>query len=164
MRVFLLLILITCISQSLNAQNTAVVAKTSQQLYNPLANAEEELNAAKQKAAASQKHVLAFIGGNWCPWCVRLNKFISGNDSLKAVLQDNYEVVYINYSKEQKNEKVLQALSNPNRFGFPVIVILDNKGRNIMTQNTGLLESGNSYDAKKVYEFLSNWTYSALNK
>jgi len=72
-------------------------------------------------------------------------------------------VVKVNYSKENKNVDVLEQLEKPQRFGFPVLVILDSDGRRIHTQDTGLLESGDGYDHKKVLNFLKNWTPNALN-
>ncbi|GAB6279950.1 MAG: hypothetical protein STSR0006_19930 [Lentimicrobium sp.] len=51
----------------------------------------------------------------------------------------------------------------PQRFGFPVFVILNQKGERIHTQDSGLLESGENYDDKKVIQFLKNWSPKALD-
>jgi hypothetical protein len=53
-------------------------------------------------------------------------------------------------------------LENPQRFGFPVLVVLNSNGQRIHTQDSGLLESGDGYDPKKVIGFLKNWTPAAL--
>lgn len=74
----------------------------------------------------------------------------------------SYIIVHINYSNENKNPEVLKSLGYPQRFGFPVLIILDGKGNRMHTQDTGLLELGDSYDRKKVITFLNNWTPSAL--
>lgn len=137
-------------------------APSVQKVYHPEANAAQDIATAKQRALKEKKHIMIFVGGNWCTWCMRLDRFLKDNDSLKTLLNE-YEVVHVNYSKENKNEKVLHSLQEPQRFGFPVIVILDHKGRQIMTQNTGYLEEGKGYSAERIAQFLSVWTYKKIN-
>lgn len=132
-------------------------------LYNPAANAAADIKKATQQAAKEKKHVLLQIGGNWCIWCKRLNKFIEDDASLKGYQDSNYVVYHLNYSKENQNLPVLKQLGFPQRFGFPVLVILDGKGNRLHTQNSGLLESGSSYDSKKILEFFKQWSPTALD-
>ncbi|HVI47024.1 MAG TPA: thioredoxin family protein [Chitinophaga sp.] len=131
-------------------------------IYSPTANAKADLAAARQKAAAEKKHVLLQIGGNWCIWCKRFYKFVEDDPALKEAVNKNYVVYHLNYSKENKNLPILKELGYPQRFGFPVLVVLDAKGNRLHTQNTGLLESADSYDQKKVAEFLKQWSPTAL--
>src|SRR6185437_16961218 len=102
------------------------------------------------------------IGGNWCIWCMRFNEFVH-SDSLWHTLNDNYVVVHVNYSPENKNEKVLARLGYPQRFGYPVFVILDSKGNRIHTQSSGYLEEGKGHSKAKVAEFLRQWSPAALD-
>ena len=53
-------------------------------------------------------------------------------------------------------------LSNPARFGFPVLVILDEKGNVIHIQDSSYLEEGQGYNAKKVEGFFQKWTPTAV--
>lgn len=131
-------------------------------IYNPNADAKADIARAINKARQENKHVFIQIGGNWCPWCVKLHNFLNSDSVLTDILSNNYVVVKVNYSKENKNIEVLKQLENPQRFGFPVLVILDSSGRRIHTQDSGLLESGDGYDRKKVLNFLKNWTPEAL--
>lgn len=133
-------------------------------IYNPNANAKEDIQKAISDAKESNKNVLIQIGGNWCPWCVQLHKLFESNDTIKSIINDNYVWILVNYSKENKNLDIMKALSNPQRFGFPVLVILDYNGTRIHTQDTGLLESGKGYDNKKIIGFLKNWTVKVINK
>lgn len=59
---------------------------------------------------------------------------------------------------------MLERLNNPERFGFPVLVVLDGKGNVIHTQDSSLLEEGNGYNRDKVIRFFSNWTPEAVNR
>ncbi|MEJ5317147.1 MAG: thioredoxin family protein [Tenuifilum sp.] len=131
-------------------------------IYNPNADAKAEIAAAINKAKQENKHVFIQIGGNWCPWCVKLHNFMNADSTISEILTKNYVVVKVNYSKENKNLDVLKKLEKPQRFGFPVLVILNSNGNRIHTQDSGLLESGDGYDRKKVLNFLKNWTPEAL--
>ncbi|RQO30730.1 thioredoxin family protein [Taibaiella sp. KBW10] len=162
MKSFWFLLLFFIAGLQTRAQNQASKPPAAK-VYHPEANAKQELDQAKKKAAKEKKHIIVFIGGNWCPWCMRLDRFMKENDSLHTLLEE-YEVVHINYSKENKNEAVLNALQRPQRFGFPVIVILNQKGQQIMTQNTSFLEEGKGYNTEKVAAFLKSWTYNIINK
>lgn len=75
----------------------------------------------------------------------------------------DYVFVLLNYSKENKNPDVLADLGFPQRFGFPVFVILDEEGSRIHTQNSAYLEEDKSYNEKKVLQFLRHWTPAALD-
>jgi len=132
-------------------------------VYDPKANAQLEINKAVARAAKEHKHVFLQVGGNWCKWCKYFNTLVTKNDTLGRLLNDNYVVLHINYSPENKNEKVLAKLSYPQRFGFPVFVVLDAKGNRLHTQNSAYLEKGQGHDPKLVAEFLRHWSPAALD-
>ncbi|MBV7532606.1 thioredoxin family protein [Chitinophaga sp. sic0106] len=133
-----------------------------QHIYNPEANAKADIAAAVQQAAKEKKHVLLQIGGNWCIWCKRFYKFVEDDSTLKSTMESNFVVYHLNYSKENKNLPILKELGYPQRFGFPVFVVLDANGNRLHTQNSGLLESADSYDKKKVGDFFKQWGPAAL--
>lgn len=132
-------------------------------IYNPSASAELQIKDAVAKARKEDKHVLLQIGGNWCIWCIRFHNFVNSDTSLSNLQDKNYITAHINYSDENKNDMLMQRLEYPNRFGFPVFVILDATGKRIHTQNSAYLEEGKGYNQKKVAEFLTHWSPAALN-
>jgi len=150
---FLLFGLLSCFGFSQNSFN----------LYNPEADAEKDIAEAVAKAKAENKHVFLQLGGNWCGWCKVFHELTTQDEELKNYIEANFEVVHVNYSKENTNEKVLASLDYPQRFGFPVFVILDQNGKRIHTQNSGYLEEGNGHSKKKILEFLNQWSPAALN-
>jgi thioredoxin-related protein len=139
-------------------------ANDSTKLYDPYANVSKDLAASLARAKKEKKHVLLQIGGNWCVWCYRFNSFIQMDKELKGLLDNNYVTYHLNYSKENKNLDYLKKLGFPQRFGFPVLVVLDADGNRIHTQDSVLLEKGNGYDKDKVKTFLMNWAPAALNE
>ncbi len=155
-KMFIILGLFAIVNFPVSAQETKVT------IYNPSADAKYEINAAVKKAVSENKHVLIQVGGNWCPWCVKLHNLYS-ESSIDSILKADYILVMVNYSKENKNVEVLKELDFPQRFGFPVLVVLNQKGIRIHTQDTGFLEGGTGYDIKKVAEFLNGWTVKAVS-
>ena len=132
-------------------------------LYHPEADAKADIKTAIEKAAKEGKHVMLQVGGNWCGWCIRFNDKLISNDTLKTAFEKSYVIYHLNYSKENQNEDVLASLGYPQRFGFPVFVILDGKGNRIHTQSSGYLESGKGYSTKEVVDFFNQWSPAALD-
>jgi len=143
--------------------NNCIAQQNKINLYNPLRDANKQIDSAIAIASKENKHLLLQVGGNWCSWCVMLHKFYSSEPQIDSALKADYIVEYINYSKENKNSEVLKRLDFPQRFGFPVLVIIDTKGRRIHTQNTVYLEEGRGYNKVKILDFLKQWTPSAIN-
>jgi thiol:disulfide interchange protein len=137
-------------------------ATAADSLYHPKADARKEIALAVAKARAQKKQVLIQAGGNWCGWCIEFNRFVTNDTSLHSIIQANYIVYHLNYSQENKNPAIFKEYGFPNRFGFPVFLVLNADGKLIHTQNSSYLELGKSYDAPKVKEFLLSWTNKAL--
>ncbi len=131
-------------------------------IYNPGANAKEDIAKAVKQAKAENKQVLVQVGGNWCPWCVKLHGMMTEDTQVDSLLKADYVWVLVNYSKENKNEETMKMLGNPQRFGFPVLVILDQDGVRLHTQDSWYLEKDKYYDKEKVMHFLKMWNVAAV--
>src|SRR4030095_6204003 len=93
-------------------------------LYKPEENAKLALDAVISDAAKQGKNVFVQIGGNWCSWCARFHELATKDKQVDSALQKNFVVYHLNYSKENKNPEVMKQLEYPQRFGFPVFIIL----------------------------------------
>jgi thioredoxin-related protein len=140
-----------------------VKAQEKPHLYNPDADAKADIAAAVKQAGKQHKNVLLQIGGNWCSWCLRFNDKVNTDTALNNTMNSNYVVLHVNYSKENENDAVLASLGYPQRFGFPVFIILDAKGNRLNTQNSEYLEEGKGYSKDKVLEFFKAWTPAAID-
>jgi len=132
-------------------------ATDTTRLYNPRANAEKDVTELLVKAKRENKRLLLQVGGNWCLMCYRLNAFIQTDSTLKTLVADNYISYHLNYSPENKNSAYLAKLGNPQRYGFPVLVVLNSDGQPLHTQNMSLMLKGNGYDYNKLKAFLQQW-------
>jgi len=132
-------------------------------LYHPEADAHKEIDGKLAEAKNAGKHLILQVGGNWCGWCYRFHDFVQQDSTLKSIVEENFVVYHLNYSKENGNKDLLAKYRFPQRFGFPVFVILDAEGNQLHTQDSALLESGKSYDSKKVANFFKAWTVQAMD-
>lgn len=137
---------------------------TKFKLYNPDENAEQGIVKAVKEAKEQGKHVFIQVGGNWCIWCARFNDFIGNDSKIDSIIKAGFVVYHMNYSKENYNAKLLAKYGYPQRFGFPVFLILNVDGKLIHTQNSWYLEDGKkSYERDKVIEFFTDWSPKALD-
>ena len=137
-------------------------SQEAKKLYDPSIDGMKQLKEAIASVRTSGKHLLIQYGGNWCPWCIKFDGFCKGDPDISKVISDNYIPVKLNYSPENKNLHANEYLGNPKRFGFPVLIIVDGKGKVLHIQDSGLLEEGQGYNKDKVLGFLKNWTAAAL--
>jgi hypothetical protein len=83
---------------------------------------------------------------------------------IDSLLKADYIRVMVNIPKEkdQRDYALLEELGNPQRFGFPVLVVLNTNGERIHTQDSWYLEQDKTYDREKVVHFFKMWNVKAL--
>lgn len=154
---FPLLTLALCLALSV------AYSQNKEKLYDPEADASQQIEWAIEQAKAEGKHVFLQIGGNWCGWCHLFHNFCKEDEEISQLMKDNYVTAKINHSRENRNEEILARYKYPQRFGFPVFVVLDGEGNYLHTQNTVYLEEGKGYNREKVMEFFTMWSPEALD-
>lgn len=126
--------------------------------YNDKEDAELKIAELVKQAKAENKNVMIQAGGNWCIWCLRFNSYVQTTPELKEIVDKNYIYYHLNYSPENKNEKVFAKYDNPGaKFGYPVFIVLDQNGKQIHTQDSAVLEEGKGYSLEKVKAFFNEW-------
>lgn len=141
-------------------------------VYNESIDPMTQIDEALTKAKADGKFVVCQVGGNWCPWCLKFADFVEKDSAVNKVVNDNFEYIHVNYNRrasagaeaQQKAVQLMLRLNNPGRFGFPVFVVLDEKGNVLHIQDSSFLEEGKGYSEEKVLRFFKNWTPKAVKK
>ncbi|MFZ1518991.1 MAG: thioredoxin family protein [Ignavibacteriaceae bacterium] len=123
--------------------------------FDPARNSFDDLKAAVELANKSNKRIILDVGGEWCIWCHRIDAFMHDTKEIKSLLDENFIVLKINYSKENKNEDFLSQY--PKVEGYPHFFVLDKNGNLLHSQNTGDLEKDKDYDTDKFLAFLNKW-------
>jgi thioredoxin-related protein len=136
----------------------AVAATTGP--FDPSRNASNDLAAAEQQAAAEHKNVLLDVGGNWCSWCILLDRFLHDNTDLAGLLKDHYVVVHVNMSRENPNAAFLARY--PKIAGYPFLIVVSPQGKLLHAQDTDPLQNSENlqdgYSRKRVQAFLTKWS------
>ena len=129
-----------------------------------------QIENAVSKAKADGKFVVCQVGGNWCPWCLRFADFVEKDTAVNKMVNDNFVYIHVNYNPrkaagaeaQKKASQLMKRLDNPQRFGFPVFVVLDCNGEVLHIQDSSFLEEGKGYNEEKTLRFFKNWTPSAV--
>lgn len=137
-------------------------------VYDETINPMEQIDKAIGQAAEQGKFVICQVGGNWCPWCLRFADFITTDEEIANIVDDNFVYIHVNYnprnsSDEARDKAMLHRLNNPGRFGYPVFVVLDAKGNVLHIQDSSFLEEGKGYNKEKVTRFFNSWTPKAVD-
>ena len=138
---------------------------TPKKVYNEQINPLKQIDQALAQAKAEDKFVICQVGGNWCPWCLRFADFITNDSTINSVIEQNFVYIHANYHPRKASEvgkAFMKRLNNAGRFGFSVLVVLDEQGNVLHIQDSGLLEEGKGYNQKKVLSFFQNWTPKAV--
>lgn len=87
------------------------------------------------------------------------------------LINENFIYIHVNYNPRKAKganqadaAALMQRLNNPQRFGFPVFVVLDEDGKVVHIQDSSFLEEGQGYNKEKVLRFLKAWTPAAVGK
>jgi len=67
--------------------------------FDPTRDAANDIQNAMKEAKASGKRIILDVGGEWCSWCHKLDKFFEDNADVNEFMRANYVVVKLNFSK-----------------------------------------------------------------
>jgi thiol:disulfide interchange protein len=120
--------------------------------FDPARDARADVAQAVALAKAQGKRVIVDVGGEWCPWCHVMERFIAANPDVRALIDARYVWVKVNVSPENRNEALLSRW--PSIAGYPHLFVLDADGTLLHSQNTAVLEAGKGYDKAKFVALL----------
>lgn len=161
-----LFVILTCFItiMTLNGNTQSVVKP-----YNEDQDIWGDLKKSIESAQNGKKHIIIQFGGNWCPWCLRFHALVNGAPKLDSLMKENYVYLLLNVprEKDKRDYNLFKEFEYPNRFGYPVFVILDKTGKRLNTQDSDSFEHPDpkvkGYDTTKVARFLTMWTPKALD-
>jgi len=124
--------------------------------FDPQRDAANDLVEAISQAKAQNKRIIMDVGGEWCVWCLRMDKFMQGNAQIRNAIGADYVWIKVNYSDENKNEAFLAQY--PKIKGYPHLFVLAPDGKLVQSQSTGELEQEKSYNEERFLTFLQTWS------
>jgi hypothetical protein len=121
--------------------------------YDPKADPMVLLAATLTEARTANRKVLIIAGGDWCRWCLVLQRFIDSHPDVKAAMEQAFVVVKVYYGEANRNPAFFARL--PKARGYPFFWVLRNDGSLLSAVDTGPLESGrDSYDKERFLAFV----------
>lgn len=127
--------------------------------YDPERDPTADLRAAVDEARAREARILVVVGGEWCSWCHILDRFVKGDDEIHQLWERHFVTLKVHYDPETPNAEFLGRY--PEIEGYPHIFVLDAGGAFLHSQNTALLEEGDSYSTERMGAFLTQWAPAA---
>jgi thioredoxin-related protein len=124
--------------------------------FDPKRDAAKDIANAVTLAKKQNKRIILDVGGEWCGWCHKLDKFFLDDKECAKILKEKFIVVKVNFSQENENKAVLSKY--PKIEGYPHLFVLDKEGKLLHSQDTGKLETGDHHDHDKVLAFLKKWS------
>jgi thiol:disulfide interchange protein len=143
-------------AQSVAIVKPAVKAETfEREKFDPTRNAAADLQTAILKAKKENKRIVLDVGGEWCGWCIHMDKFFAAHADLTKLRDANYVWVKVNMSEENENKEFLAQY--PAAAGYPHLYVLEKDGKLIQSQNTSALEEGKTYNLQVFTDFLKKY-------
>jgi thiol:disulfide interchange protein len=136
--------------QTASAKPASTVPK-----FDPARDAAKDINETITAAKRTNRRVILDVGGEWCGWCHALDRYFVEHEDLRALRDQHYVWLKVNYSPENPNTAVLGRYPGIN--GYPHLFVLDQDGALVQSQDTSPLEEGPSYNYDRMKAFLLKW-------
>ncbi len=121
-----------------------------------MADAKSDVKAAIDLARQEHKKVLVVVGGDWSYWSRQAYDTLVKSDFCNK----HYELTLVNFSPNNKNEDELKALGCPRNLGYPIFIVLDDKGTKLHEQDTDDMKKDKKvYSRKLIEQFLKQWSF-----
>ena len=152
--IFLLLVLSTSFTTFATDLNPFSIPLYSVE-YDPYSDPAVDGTNALLYAKQTDRKVLIEVGGDWCQWCHILDEFIVDHPEVKTTLYDNFVILKVNVSEDNKNKKFMSSM--PEVDGYPHVYITDIKGSIKFSGDLSPLLKKGKFSEKLFLEFLNRW-------
>jgi thiol:disulfide interchange protein len=116
--------------------------------------AEEVLNAALAEAAKTERGVFLHFGAPWCGWCHKLEDWLA-QPKIAAIMGRDFVDVMIDQDRMTGGKEVFARYRASDRGGIPWFVMLDSKGKAIVTSDGPKGNIGFPYVDHEIEHFVT---------
>ena len=123
--------------------------------YDPARDPFADGRTAVKLAQESNRRVFIEVGGNWCSWCLQLDKFLAENPQLREQLHRHFVLLKVNVSEANDNAEFMAGFPTP--LGYPHIYIAEANGQIIFSKDTARLLENARYSVQRFQHFIDKW-------
>ena len=139
--------------------HSAIAAETDPdgRLFDASADPLADVQQALDRAGDSDRLALVVVGGNWChdsrALAARLNR-----SPLAEVIEENYELVFIDVGYLDKGREVLQHFGAAHFYATPTVLILDpSNGQLVNDEDRHIWANAYTIDMPSSVEYFEKW-------
>lgn len=124
--------------------------------YDPDLDAHAALDRAFSRAQLRETHVLAVLGGNWCPDCRILAAMLALPEH-DRLLDACYEIVEIDVGRYDKNLDAVRRLGVDALIGAPTLAVITSDGALLNASAATEFRDARDRDPNDVLAYLKTW-------
>lgn len=123
--------------------------------FDPSRDAFADGRDAIKRAKATNRLILIELGGDWCKWCHKFDRFLNKNPAIKKELHETFVLLKVNVSDENYNSEFLKVFPRP--YGYPHMYITQSNGKLLHSKDTAQFTIKGQYSAERFKEFFKRW-------
>ena len=124
--------------------------------YQAEAPARDDVERAFERAAKSGRRVIVNQGANWCPDCLALAGMFSLPE-FKTFVADNYEHVYVDVNRLNRNMDVVKSLGISELEGIPTVLIFSPKRELLNRTTSEEWTDASTRNAQQAMNYFASW-------
>lgn len=123
--------------------------------YDSNRNALQDGRDAVKLAKATNRRILIELGGDWCKWCHKLDRYLNKNPNIKKQLHQTFVLLKVNVSDENDNHEFLKVF--PRASGYPYMYVTEKNGKLLLSKSMTQFFVDGNYSAKRFSSFFKRW-------
>jgi len=124
-------------------------------IYDPQRDALQDGRDAIKLASATNRRILIELGGDWCVWCHKLDRFLNTHPDIKNQLHQTFVLLKVNVSDENDNSNFLKVF--PETRGYPHMYVTESNGKLLLSKDTAQFLVNGKYSVKRFKAFFKRW-------
>ncbi|MEO9599860.1 thioredoxin family protein [Parasphingorhabdus sp.] len=125
--------------------------------YDREADSMAEVDAALARAQETDKRVVVVMGGNWCHDSRGLAFWFS-RPRFAAMLDEKYEVVYVDVGQRDRNIDIAQRFGIESLKGTPTVLVLSSQGLLLNRESAPTWRNAASRTGKDIFLYFNRFT------
>ncbi len=106
-------------------------------------------------AKKTNRRILIMLGGDWCLWCRKLDRFFNSYPNIKKSLHETFVVLKVNVSDDNDNHEFLKVF--PPALGYPHMYVTESNGKLLKSKDTAEFLQNGRYSLQKFQQFFKRW-------